>query len=336
MKLCLIYSAMTEEFQGVNFTLTTFIFVGFPETFGYRHLLFLTFVLAYILALVGNSLILFVIKNTTILHSPMYILVSALAVVDIIVPTAIVPAMLLSFLFDLNEITLVGCLTQMFFVHFFSSVESTILLAMALDRSVAICNPLRYTAIMNSSMFIKLLLFTLIRSGTIMCTLVGLAASLSFCGSNIIHHCYCDHMALVSLACSSTAKNAAVGVAVIICFVGIDISVIFVSYVKILYVVLRAAAGEQRSKAIHTCSTHLIVMMCFYFIGSVTFLSRNLQIPIPVDINTFLGVTYILFPACINPIIYGVRTKEIRNALLKIFKMQVNRIFTVKVSTVRF
>lgn len=326
---------MTEKFQGANFTHTKFIFVGFPETFKYRHLLFLPFVLSYILVLVGNSLILFVIKNTKTLHSPMYILVSALAVVDIIVPTAIVPAMLLSLLFDLNEITLVGCLTQMFFIHFFSSVESTILLAMALDRYVAICNPLRYTTIMNSSMFLKLLLFTLIRSGTIMCTLVGLAASLSFCGSNIIYHCYCDHMALVSLACSSTAKNNAVGVAVIVCFVGIDISVIFVSYVKILCVVLRAAAGEQRSKAIHTCSNHLIVMMCFYLIGSVTFLSRNLQIPIPVDVNTFLGVTYILFPACINPIIYGVRTKEIRNALIKIFKLNVNKIFTVKVSTVK-
>lgn len=326
---------MTEKFQGANFTHTKFIFVGFPETFKYRHLLFLPFVLSYILVLVGNSLILFVIKNTKTLHSPMYILVSALAVVDIIVPTAIVPAMLLSLLFDLNEITLVGCLTQMFFIHFFSSVESTILLAMALDRYVAICNPLRYTTIMNSSMFLKLLLFTLIRSGTIMCTLVGLAASLSFCGSNIIYHCYCDHMALVSLACSSTAKNNAVGVAVIVCFVGIDISVIFVSYVKILYVVLRAAAGEQRSKAIHTCSNHLIIMMCFYLIGSVTFLSRNLQIPIPVDVNTFLGVTYILFPACINPIIYGVRTKEIRNALIKMFKLNVNKIFTVKVLTVK-
>lgn len=327
---------MTEEFQGANFTHTKFIFVGFPETFGFRHLYLLLFVLSYILLLVGNSLILFVIKNTKTLHNPMYILVSALAVVNIVVPTAIVPAMLLSLLFDINEITLVGCLVQMFFIHFFSSVESTILLAMALDRFVAICNPLRYTAIMNSTMFVKLLLFTLIRSGTIMCTLVGLASSLSFCGSNIIYHCYCDHMALVSLSCSSTTKNTAVGVAVIIFFVGIDISAIFISYVKILYVVLRAAAGEQRSKAIHTSGTHLIVMMSFYFIGSVTFLSRNLHISIPVDVNTFLGVTYILFPACINPIIYGVRTKEIKNALLKICKMHVNRILTVKVLTGNF
>ncbi|XP_066502505.1 olfactory receptor 52E8 [Hoplias malabaricus] len=324
---------MTEELNRSNFSHTKFIFVGFPEIFQYRRLLFLPFFLSYIITLFGNVLMIFVIKNTKSLHNPMYTLVSILAVIDIIVPTAIIPAMLLSFLFDLNEISLFGCLTQMFLIHFFSSVESTILLVMALDRTVAICNPLRYTAIMNSSMFLKLLLFTLIRSGSIMSTLVGLAAPLSFCGSNVIHHCYCDHMALVSLACNSIAKNNAVGVAVIICFVGFDISVILFSYVKILYVVLRAAAGEHRSKAFHTCGTHLIVMMCFYFVGSVTFLSRNLSIPIPIGVNTFLGVTYIVFPACINPIIYGVRTKEIRTVLLKKFKMHVNRV-TVKVSTV--
>uniref|UniRef100_W5KSJ1 Odorant receptor, family 55, subfamily E, member 1 n=1 Tax=Astyanax mexicanus TaxID=7994 RepID=W5KSJ1_ASTMX len=329
------HSVMTEEFQGANFSHTKFTFVGFPEISKYRRLLFLPFFLSYLVILIGNSLILFVIKNTKSLHNPMYILVSALALVDIAVPTAIIPAMLLSFLFDLNEITLVGCLMQMFFIHFLSSVESTILLAMALDRLVAICNPLRYTAIMNTSTFLKLLLFTLIRSGIIMSTLVGLASPLSFCGSNIIHHCYCDHMALVSLACNSTARNSAMGVAVIVCFVGIDISVIFLSYVKILYVVLRAAAGEQRSKALNTCGTHLIVMMCFYFVGSVTFLSRNLSIPIPVDVNTFLGITYIVFPACINPIIYGVRTKEIRNALLKMFKTRVN-VVTIKVTTVKW
>ncbi|XP_030633810.1 olfactory receptor 52E4 [Chanos chanos] len=323
---------MNEELSGPNFSHTRFIFVGFPEIYKYRRLLCLPFLFSYMLILVGNSLLLYVIRNTESLHSPMYMLVSALAVVDIIVPTAIIPAMFLSFLFDLNEITLEGCLTQMFVTHFFSSVESTILLAMALDRFVAICNPLRYADIMSTSMFVKLLVFTLVRSGTIMLTLVSLAAPLSFCGSNIIHHCYCDHMALVSLSCDPIDKNHAMGLAVIICFVGVDISVIFFSYVRILIEVLRAAGGEDRWKAFHTCGTHLIVMMCFYFVGTVTFLSRNLNIPIPVDVNTFLGVMYIIFPASVNPIIYGVRTKEIRNAILKLLKIRVNRVFSVRVS----
>ncbi|KAJ8371470.1 hypothetical protein AAFF_G00310420 [Aldrovandia affinis] len=128
--------------------------------------------------------------------------------------------MLLSFLFDWNEISLEGCLTQMFITHFFSSLESTILLAMAVDRLIAICSPLRYSEIVGVSFFVKMVLFMLIRSGTIMSVLVALARSLMFCRSNVIKHSYCDHMALVSLACDSTVKNQAMGLVVIISFVG--------------------------------------------------------------------------------------------------------------------
>jgi len=107
---------MIEELQEANISHTKFLFMGFPEIYKYRRLLFLPFFVSYILVVLGNSLLLFVIKNTESLHSPMYILVSALAVVDIIVPTAIIPAMLLGFLFDLNEISLTGCLTQMLLI----------------------------------------------------------------------------------------------------------------------------------------------------------------------------------------------------------------------------
>ncbi|KAM4627644.1 olfactory receptor 52K2-like [Polymixia lowei] len=326
---------MLEETQGRNFSHSSFLFAGFPELHRHKRLLSLPFSVSYISVLVGNSLLVYVIRNVESLHTPMYCLISGLCVVDVVVATAIVPNMLLSFLFDWDQISLAGCLTQMFFTHFLSSVESTLLLAMALDRYVAICKPLRYSEIVNASMFLKLWLFTLIRSGSIMLTLVGFAGSLSFCGSNVILHCYCDHMALVSLACGSTEKSHAMGVVVIICFVGMDISLIVFSYVKILKAVLRAAVGEDRWKAFHTCGTHLIVMMCFYLVGSITFLSHNLHIPILTDVNTFMGLMYILFPATVNPIIYGVRTTEIRNGFFKIFKIRVNKIITVKVSTIK-
>ncbi|XP_041734801.1 olfactory receptor 51E2 [Coregonus clupeaformis] len=325
---------MIKEFQGINFSHSEFIFVGFPEIYEYRHQLFLPFFIIYILVLVGNSLLIHVIRIMESLHSPMYILICGLAAVDIVVATVVIPNMLLSFLFDWNDISLASCLTQMFFTHFLSSVESTILLAMALDRYVAICFPLRYARVINSATLVRLLLFTVIRSGSIMSLLVALAGSLSFCGSNVIHHCYCDHMALVSLACGNTDKNHAMGLAVIICFVGMDICVIVFSYMKILNVVLRAAAGEDRWKAFHTCGTHLLVIMCFYLVGTVTFLSRNLNIQIPTDINTLLGVMYIALPASVNPIIYGVRTKEIRNRILKMFNTRVNKVLTVQVATV--
>ncbi|XP_056230511.1 olfactory receptor 52Z1P [Seriola aureovittata] len=323
---------MLQVSLGRNFSHSTFVFRGFPALHGHRWLLALPFSGSFLSVLLGNSLLVHVIHRVESLHSPMYLLICMLCVVDILVVITIIPNMLLGLLFDWDEISLAGCLSQMFFTHFLSSVESTLLLAMALDRYVAICQPLRYAEIVDSSMFMWLLVFTLLRSISIMATLVGLAGSLWFCGSNVIQHCYCDHMALVSLACDSTERSSIAGLAVIVCFVGVDISLIFFSYMRILSVVLQAAsAGEDRWKALHTCSTHLIVMMCFYLVGSVTFLSRNLNIDIPTDINTFMGLLYILFPATINPIIYGVRTKEIRNGFFRIFKLRTKRIMPIKV-----
>ncbi|XP_054455021.1 olfactory receptor 51E2 [Anoplopoma fimbria] len=324
---------MLEASLGRNFSHSAFVFRGFPELQKHSRLLALPFSTCYLTMLVGNCLLVYVIRHVERLHSPMYLLICTLCVVDILVVTTILPNTLLGLLFDWDQISLAGCLTQMFFTHFLSSLESTLLLAMALDRYVAICQPLRYAKLMDLSVFVKLLLFTLVRSGSIMATLVALAGSLWFCDSNTIRHCYCDHMALVSLACGSTEKNSVAGLAVIVCFVGMDIPLIFFSYMKILSVVLRAAAaGEERRKAFHTCGTHLIVIMCFYLVGSVTFLSHNLSIPIPTDVNTFMGLMYIVFPATVNPIIYGVRTKEIRNGFFRLFKVREKKIMMVKVS----
>ncbi|MFT7819464.1 olfactory receptor 52K1-like [Arapaima gigas] len=313
---------MAEELHETNFSHARFIFVGFPELYKYRRFLFFPFFTIYLM----------VIRNGNNFHSPMYILIASLAVVNIIVPTVIVPNMLLGFLFDWNEVSLEACLTQMFLTHFFSSVESTILLAMALDRMVAICNPLHYVEIMSTTAAGKFVVLTLIRSGLIISILVALANSLRYCRSNIINHCYCDHMALVSLACGNKDKNDGIGLAVIVVFVGIDISIIAFSYVRILSVVLQTMAGKDRWKAFHTCGSHLLAMMSFYMVGSITFLSHNMGIDIATDANTFLGILYIIFPATVNPIIYGVRTKEIRNAFQKMFKVRPNKVVTVNVS----
>ncbi|KAK5868177.1 hypothetical protein PBY51_009214 [Eleginops maclovinus] len=321
---------MYEGSLGGNSSHSSFLFGGFPALQDHWRLLALALTACYVTLLMGNSALLYVIGSVASLHSPMYLLIGSLCAVDVLVGTTIIPTTLLSLLFGWDRISLTGCLTQMFFTHFLSSLESTLLLAMALDRYVAICLPLRYKKIMNTSVFAKLLLFALLRSGSVMVTLVGLAGSLWFCSSNTIRHCYCDHMALVSLACGDTERNRVAGLAVIICFVGVDTPVIFFSYVKILSVVLRASvSGEERWKAFHTCGTHLMVMICFYLVGSVSFLSPSLDIP--TDAHTFMGLMYILLPATVNPIIYGVRTKEIRNGFLKIFKVRAKKHMSVKV-----
>ncbi|XP_054650813.1 olfactory receptor 52K2-like [Dunckerocampus dactyliophorus] len=317
-----------------NSSHNAFIFRGFPELHEHRWLVAPPLAAAYVSALLSNALLVYVICSVERLHSPMYLLICMLCAVDLAAVSAIVPSTLLGLMLDWNSISLAGCLAQMFVTHFLSSVESTLLLAMSLDRYVAICQPLRYNELANSSVFIKLLLFTLVRSGTVMATLVGLAGSLRFCASNVILHCYCDHMALVSLACGDTQHSRAAGLAVIVCFVGVDIPLIFFSYMKILSAVLRAA-GEDRWKAFHTCATHLIVMMCFYLVGSVTFLSHNLNINIPTDANTAMGLLYILFPAAANPVIYGVRTAEIRNGFYRLFHLREAKVLPANVKTTK-
>ncbi|XP_028656853.2 olfactory receptor 52K2-like [Erpetoichthys calabaricus] len=325
---------MQEEFITSNFSHNKFVLIGFPNLYQYRRVLFVPFFLLFALILIGNLVIILVIKKSETLHSPMYLLISYMAAVDIIVPLAIVPNMLFGFLFDWNEISLAGCLTQMFIVHFISSFESTILLTMALDRYVAICNPLRYAEIMNYSVFLKIGLFAVLRSGTLMSILIILATPLHFCKSNVIRQCYCEHMALVTLACDNITINNIMGLVMAYTIVGFDIFCIAFSYVKIIQSVLKTASAKERQKAFNTCGTHLIVMSFFYISGSVTFVAYRVSNTISTDLHTLLGVLYLVFPASINPLIYGVRTKEIRQYLWKIVKqrkMAINTHFPLSV-----
>ncbi|XP_029111413.1 olfactory receptor 52K1-like [Scleropages formosus] len=269
-------------------------------------------------------MIIFIILSHRALHSPMYMLICVKAIFDLVIPIFFVPNMLLNLLFNWNHISLIGCLVQMFCIHFFGSVQTTILLWMALDRFYAICTPLHYNEHMRFSAFLKFVIIPLLRNAVFISAIVGLARSLSYCQSNEIKQYFCEHMALVTLACGPIYVNNVVGLCTMFFIPAADVLLIAVSYVRIFVslVVLHTAEVEDRWKAFHTWSTHLHVMMSFYLVGSVTFLSHKTGIDIATDINIFLGVLYINFPATVNPIIYGVRTKEIRNAVLKMFKHQ--------------
>lgn len=311
---------MLARWAGLNASHSVFVLRGFPMLQQRRRLLALPLSVCYLLVLLGNFLLLLAVFSRPRLRAPMYVLIATLCAIDVLAATAVAPSTLLALLFDLDHISLCGCLAQMFFSHFLSSLESTLLLAMALDRYLAVCQPLRYAAWVGGAAPAALLVLALLRNGGVMAALVALASSLTFC-SHLIQHCYCDHMALVRLACGGARASHAGGVAVIACVVGVDVPLILFSYANILRAASRAAAGgEERRKAFHTCGTHLMVMASFYLVGSVTFLSHNLNIPLPPDANTLMGVTYILLPATVNPIIYGVRTAEIRRRILKIYR----------------
>ncbi|XP_020376519.2 olfactory receptor 52P1-like [Rhincodon typus] len=295
-----------------------FILLGFPGFEGSERLLSAPLLLVYLTTLIANFAIVLVIAPDPSMHHPMYLLICCLSVVDIIVSSAVVPKMLLSFLFDLKAVSLAGCLAQMFLVHFWSSAESTLLLAMAVDRFVAICNPLRYAAIVTGTALLKLALFALVRSGLTVATLVILASPLPFCRTNLIAHCYCEHMALVRLACADTSLNSTLGLVFAFTIIGFDSVCVLLSYWRIVTTVLKISSAESRSKLFHTCCTHLLVILFCYLAALFSFLTYRVG-QVPMGIRVLLSVMYLILPPMANPIIYGMRTREIRERLLKRF-----------------
>lgn len=292
-----------------------FVLDGFGELGALRPVLFLPFFFMFVVSLLANSLLLYVVISQRSLHSPMCILIASMACVDLSLPLFFVPNMLLSFLFDWRGISLIGCLVQIYFVHLVGTFQSTVLLWMALDRYFAICTPLYYQERMALTRFLKFVIPLVMRNVFMVTLVVALAGPLSFCVSNVINHCFCEHMALVELACGSTAVNNLAGLLTIFLIPVADFIVIAASYV----VIFRSALSSGRSgvKALHTCVTHIVVITVSLTIILVAFLSYRIRNGLPAAVRVFFSTMYLLFPSCFNPIIYGVRTTEIRQHILK-------------------
>nr|XP_046245063.1 olfactory receptor 52K1-like [Scatophagus argus] len=292
-----------------------FILNGFNELGALRPVLFIPFSIMFVVSLSANSLLLYVVISQRSLHSPMCILIAGMAFVDLSLPLFFVPNMLLSFLFDWRGISLIGCLVQIYFVHLLGAFQSTLLLWMALDRYFAICTPLYYHECMALPRFFKFVMPLLVRNVFMVSLVVILAGSLSFCFRNVIQHCFCEHMALVELACGSTAVNSLVGLISVFLIPVADFIIITASYIVIFRSVL--SSGQSGVKALHTCITHIVVMSVSLTIILVAFLSYRIRNGPPAAIRVFFSIMYLLFPSCFNPIIYGVRTTEIRQHIVK-------------------
>ncbi|KAM3615717.1 uncharacterized protein V6R79_006606 [Siganus canaliculatus] len=292
-----------------------FILDSFSELGALRPVLFLPFSMLFVVALSANSLLLYVIVSQRSLHSPMYILIVAMACVDVSLPLFVVPNMLLSFLFGWRTISLIGCVVQMHLIHFAGAFQPTVLLWMALDRYFAICRPLYYHESTALPRFLWFVIPLVIRNALMVTTSVTLAGNLSFCGSNVIHHCFCEHMALVELACGSTAINSLAGLLSIFLIPVADFIFITASYIVIFNSVLRS--GQSGVKALQTCVTHIVVISVNLTIALIAFLSYRIRNELPVVVRVFFSTMYVMFPSCFNPIIYGLRTTEIRQLMLK-------------------
>ncbi|XP_044058390.1 olfactory receptor 52K1-like [Siniperca chuatsi] len=292
-----------------------FILNGFNELGALRPVLFIPFFVMFVLSLSANSLLLYVVISQRSLHSPMYILIACMACVDLSLPLFFVPNMLLSFLFDWRGISLAGCLVQMHFLHFVGTFQSTLLVWMALDRYFAICTPLYYHECMALPRFLKFIIPLVVRNVLMITLFVSLAGTLSFCAANVINHCFCEHMALVQLACGSTAINNLIGLLTVLLIPVADFVFIAASYVVIFSSVLKS--GRSGVKALHTCITHIMVITVSLTIALVAFLSYRIRNGLPAASRVFFSTMYLLFPSCFNPIIYGIRTTEIRQHIVK-------------------
>ncbi|XP_053312134.1 olfactory receptor 52K1-like [Spea bombifrons] len=302
----------TSLISHVEFTL-----LGFPGFYAFRRLLFIPFFLIYIITLSTNGVLIHIVRTESSLNSPMYILIAALSAINICGTSTVVPKMLLGFLMDFNRISLVGCLVQMFFIYFIIMMDCNVLLMMALDRYVAICMPLHYTNIMNRRVMITLVVAAVFRSVSFVSPVIYLASKVRFCGSDTIRHFACEHMALLSLVCGNISKNKIVGLSLRVTSMVFDLSFISASYGSITRAALKISTGAVRHKSLHTCATHLLVILVVYFFRLSSSIVYRISRSIPQDTHNLLSSIYLLFPAMVNPLIYGLRTKEIRTRFLK-------------------
>ncbi|CAM4320943.1 unnamed protein product [Lepidochelys olivacea] len=305
----------TTEFTNPS----TFILLGIPGLEAAHVWISIPFSTMYVIAVLGNFTVLCIVKREPSLHAPMYYFLCMLAVTDLVLSTSILPKMLSIFWFNSREIDFSACLTQMYFIHCFSVMVSGILVAMALDRYVAICHPLRHSTILTNPLVAKIGLAVVLRSGMVILPYPILARLWPYCRTNVIPQPYCAHIAVVNLACADTRVSSYYGLFVLFFVTGLDGIFIAVSYTQILRTIFSLPTKDARLKTLGTCGSHIFVILAFYIPGLFMSLMHRFAQNVPLHFHVLIGNAYLLMPPMLNPIIYGVKTKEIRVRLLRLF-----------------
>ncbi|KAM6217139.1 olfactory receptor 5V1-like [Rhynchocyon petersi] len=295
---------------------TEFIFLGFSNHPSLKGLFFLIFLVIYLTTLLGNMLIIMATRVNSALQTPMYYFLSNLSFLDICYTSTTVPVMLVNFFRETKTISYEGCLCQIFFFVTCAGTEGVLLAAMAYDRYVAICHPLRYPVLMSVRVCVCLV------TKSWLCGLVNslihtvLAATLTMCGPNQISHFLCDIPLLLKLSCSDTSINestlhaasATIGLSPCL-FTAI-------SYILIISAILRIPSAQGRRKAFSTCASHLTVVVVFFGMANFNYDRPNVGYSLDVDI--LVSVLFCIITPMFNPIIYSLRNKEVKEAMKKL------------------
>ncbi|XP_074835610.1 olfactory receptor 51G2-like [Carettochelys insculpta] len=308
-----------SPFNNTTFTHAVFLLTGIPGKEDVYLWITIPFCLVYVISILGNSLILFVIKTDSSLHEPMFIFLSMLAVADLGLSIATIPTILGVFLFNSREIGVNGCFAQLFFIHFSQFTESSVLLFMAFDRLVAISNPLRYTSILTLPRIAIMGLVCVLRGFALILPLPLLLKRYRYCQDNVLSHSYCLHQEVMKLACADITVNNIYGLAISILTMGLDSLLIFISYVMILKTVLSIASREECLKALKTCGSHLCIVLLFYSPEISLSVTHRFMHSSSHLLQIILGYIYMLVPPLMNPIVYSVQSTHLRVRLIRLF-----------------
>ena len=281
-----------------------------------QSLVFSLFLSMYLVTVLGNLLIILAINYDPHLHTPMYFFLSNLSFTDICLSTTTIPKMLMNIHTRNQSISYAGCLTQVCFVLVFASLDSCILSAMAYDRYVAICHPLRYTVVMNSYLCCLLILLSLFTSIVDALLHSLMLLQLSFCTDLEIPLFFCEVVQVIKLACSDTLINNILIYLATSIFGGVPVCGIIFSYTQIVSSVLRMPSVGGKYKAFSTCVSHLSVVSLFYGTGLGVYISSAL---INSSRQTAVAsVIYTVVPQMMNPFIYSLRNRDMKEALRKL------------------
>ncbi|XP_049740828.1 olfactory receptor 8S1-like [Elephas maximus indicus] len=303
-------------------TITEFFLLGLSDDPHIEAFLFVLFLVTYLLTIMGNLMMLLVIRADLHLHTPMYFFLSHLSFVDICFSSVTVPKMLENLLSQRKTISVEGCLTQVFFVFITGGTELLLLCAMAYDRYAAICHPLLYGQIMSKQLYLQLVWGSWGLSFLDALINILLALNMVFCEAQIIYHFVCEMSSILPLSCSDVSRNIIVLLCSTLLHGLVTFLLVFISYAHIISTILRISSTSGRSKAFSTCSSHLTAVTLYYGSGALRHLMPNSG----SLIELIFSVQYSVITPMLNPLIYSLKNKEVKAAVRKTLKKYLQNI----------
>ncbi|XP_059028683.1 olfactory receptor-like protein OLF3 [Mustela lutreola] len=293
-----------------------FILLGLSSDWDTQISLFIFFLIMYMVTVLGNFLIILLIRLDSRLHTPMYFFLTNLSLVDVSYATSIVPQMLAHFLAAHKTIPFVSCAAQLFFSLGLGGIEFVLLAVMAYDRYVAVCTPLRYSVIMHGGLCIRLAITSWVSGSVNSLIQTVITFQLPMCTNKYIDHISCEILAVIRLACVDISSNEIAIMVSSIVLLMTPFCLVLLSYIQIISTILKIQSTEGRKKAFHTCASHLTVVVLCYGMTIFTYIQPHSSPSVLQE--KLISIFYAILMPVLNPMIYSVRNKEVKGAWQKL------------------